>query len=111
SESRPRPGRIPDLVARTTAATTPSGRKGVGKLFRCPTPGRYGRRLHTPTAGSNSAAECTGAEGSSDGEYCMSKFFYILTIISMVIGGCVAGFMFLTAVLVCAGIGVVRDML
>lgn len=41
----------------------------------------------------------------------MSKFFYILTIISMVIGGCVAGFMFLTAILMSPGLGVISLML
>ena len=41
----------------------------------------------------------------------MSKFFYILTIVSMVIGGCVAGFMFLSAILMSPGLGLISVLL
>ena len=41
----------------------------------------------------------------------MSKFFYILTIVSMVIGGCVAGFMFLSAILMSPGLGLISLLL
>src|SRR5699024_11956220 len=71
------------------------------------------RRRHTRSKRDWSSDVCSSdlgfAEGHEGGR--MSKIFYILTIISMVVGACVSAFMFLTALLMSPGLGALSMLL